>query len=92
MMRTVKTLSCNRKRRKTRRFVFTILLPIRIAWVTDFFFHQAGIQKKGDSKRKDDKDKSLEETNKKYFQGCQILERMVNQNIYDEISQGTVPT
>jgi hypothetical protein len=55
-------------------------------------FFQAGIQKKGDSKRKDDKGKSLEETNKKYFQGCQILERMVNQNIYDEISQGTVPT
>jgi dynein intermediate chain 1, axonemal len=44
------------------------------------------VTKKTDAKRKDEKSKASEESNKKYFQSCQILERMVNQNIYDEIS------
>lgn len=47
-----------------------------------------GLQKREEMKRKDDKSKITEEYNKKYFQKCQVLERMVNQNIYDEIAHG----
>lgn len=44
--------------------------------------------KKDESKKKEDKTKASEQLNKKYLQSWQILERMVNQNIYDEIAQG----
>lgn len=47
-----------------------------------------GLQKHVEMKRGDAKTKAAEEFNRKYFQKCQILERMVNQNIYDEISHG----
>ncbi|XP_055698577.1 dynein intermediate chain 2, ciliary isoform X1 [Phlebotomus papatasi] len=43
--------------------------------------------KKDESKKKEDKTKASEQLNKKYLQSWQILERMVNQNIYDEIAQ-----
>lgn len=35
-----------------------------------------------------EKNKSNEELNKKYLQCWQILERMINQNIYDDIALG----
>lgn len=47
-----------------------------------------GLQKHSELKHTDAKSKATEEFNRKYFQKCQILERMVNQNIYDEISHG----
>lgn len=47
-----------------------------------------GLQKHAEMKRGDAKTKASEEFNRKYFQKCQILERMVNQNIYDEIAHG----
>lgn len=43
--------------------------------------------KKDETKRKEDKNKASEQMNKKYLQAWQILERMVNQNIFDEIAQ-----
>lgn len=39
-------------------------------------------------KKKSDKSQVSEELNKKYLQCWQILERMVNQNIFDDIAQG----
>lgn len=45
-----------------------------------------GLQKHAEMKRGDAKTKATEEFNRKYFQKCQILERMVNQNIFDEIA------
>lgn len=48
-----------------------------------------GLQKHAEMKRGDAKTKATEEFNRKYFQKCQILERMVNQNIFDEIAHGT---
>lgn len=47
-----------------------------------------GLQKHAEMKRGDAKTKANEEFNRKYFQKCQILERMVNQNIFDEIAHG----
>lgn len=47
-----------------------------------------GLQKHAEMKRGDAKSKATEEFNRKYFQKCQILERMVNQNIFDEIAHG----
>lgn len=47
-----------------------------------------GLQKHAEMKRGDAKTKAAEEFNRKYFQKCQILERMVNQNIFDEIAHG----
>lgn len=47
-----------------------------------------GLQKAVELKRGDGKSKVFEEYNKRYFQKCQVLERMVNQNIYDEIAHG----
>lgn len=47
-----------------------------------------GLQKHAEMKRGDAKTKATEEFNRKYFQKCQILERMVNQNIFDEIAHG----
>lgn len=47
-----------------------------------------GLQKHAELKRGDAKTKAAEEFNRKYFQKCQILERMVNQNIFDEIAHG----
>lgn len=47
-----------------------------------------GLQKHAEMKRGDAKAKANEEFNRKYFQKCQILERMVNQNIFDEIAHG----
>ena len=47
-----------------------------------------GLQKHAEMKRGDAKSKVTEEFNRKYFQKCQILERMVNQNIFDEIAHG----
>lgn len=47
-----------------------------------------GLQKVAELKRGDGKNKVAEEFNKRYFQKCQVLERMVNQNIYDEIAHG----
>lgn len=41
---------------------------------------------KREIKQKNDKKKTAEELNKKYLQCWQILERMINQNIYDEIA------
>lgn len=35
-----------------------------------------------------EKNKSNEELNKKYLQCWKILERMINQNIYDDIALG----
>ena len=49
-----------------------------------------GLQKHTELKRTDAKSKATEEYNRKYFQKCQILERMVNQNIFDEISHGEI--
>lgn len=49
-----------------------------------------GLQKNSELKRSDAKSKATEEYNRKYFQKCQILERMVNQNIFDEISHGEI--
>ncbi|XP_021701642.1 dynein intermediate chain 2, ciliary isoform X2 [Aedes aegypti] len=45
------------------------------------------LHKRDEKSRKDDKAKQTEEFNKRYLQACQIIERMVNQNIYDEIAQ-----
>lgn len=42
--------------------------------------------KKDETRKKDDKSKAAEELNKKYLQCWQILERMVNQNIFDDIA------
>lgn len=50
-----------------------------------------GLQKHAEMKRGDAKAKAGEEFNRKYFQKCQILERMVNQNIFDEIAHGKRP-
>lgn len=50
-----------------------------------------GLQKHAEMKRGDAKTKAVEEFNRRYFQKCQILERMVNQNIFDEIAHGKVP-
>lgn len=47
-----------------------------------------GLQKHAEMKRGDAKTKAAEEFNRKYSQKVQILERMVNQNIFDEISHG----
>lgn len=47
-----------------------------------------GLQKHAEMKRGDAKTKAVEEFNRRYFQKCQILERMVNQNIFDEIAHG----
>jgi dynein intermediate chain 1, axonemal len=47
-----------------------------------------GLQKHAEMKRGDAKSKATEEFNRKYLQKCQILERMVNQNIFDEIAHG----
>ena len=47
-----------------------------------------GLQKHAEMKRGDAKTKAAEEFNRKYFQKAQILERMVNQNIFDEIAHG----
>lgn len=41
---------------------------------------------KKEEKKREDKTKTTEQMNKKYLQSWQILERMVNQNIFDEIS------
>lgn len=51
-----------------------------------------GISAKKDTERMKKGDKALatEELNKKYLQCWQILERMINQNIYDDIAQGTL--
>ncbi|XP_050078995.1 dynein intermediate chain 2, ciliary [Anopheles maculipalpis] len=46
-----------------------------------------GLQRRDEKSRKDEKAKQAEEFNKRYLQACQIIERMVNQNIYDEIAQ-----
>lgn len=46
------------------------------------------ISHKKELMKKDDKNKIAEELNKKYLQCWQILERMINQNIYDDIAQG----
>ncbi|XP_055383476.1 dynein intermediate chain 2, ciliary [Condylostylus longicornis] len=43
--------------------------------------------KRDDQKKKIDKTQQAEELNKKYLKCWQILERMINQNIYDEIAQ-----
>lgn len=43
--------------------------------------------KREEFKRKEDKNKQAEELNKKYLQCWQILERMINQNIFDDIAQ-----
>ncbi|XP_058818163.1 dynein intermediate chain 2, ciliary isoform X3 [Topomyia yanbarensis] len=45
------------------------------------------LHKRDEKSRKDDKAKQTEEFNKRYLQACQIIERMVNQNIYDEIAR-----
>lgn len=45
-----------------------------------------GLQKHAEQKRADSKAKATEEFNRKYLQKCQVLERMVNQNIFDEIA------
>lgn len=45
-------------------------------------------KKKEERKYRDDKARAKEEADRKRLQACQILERMVNQNIYDEIAQG----
>ncbi|CAH1718635.1 unnamed protein product [Chironomus riparius] len=45
-----------------------------------------GLQKHAEMKRGDAKTKAAEEFNRKYFQKAQVLERMVNQNIFDEIA------
>jgi dynein intermediate chain 1, axonemal len=47
-----------------------------------------GLQKHAEMKRGDAKTRAVEEFNRRYFQKCQILERMVNQNIFDEIAHG----
>ncbi|CRK96455.1 CLUMA_CG009995, isoform A [Clunio marinus] len=47
-----------------------------------------GLQKHAELKRGDAKNKATEEFNRKYLQKCQILERMVNQNIFDDIAHG----
>jgi dynein intermediate chain 1, axonemal len=47
-----------------------------------------GLQKHVEMKRSDAKTKASEEFTRKYLQKCQVLERMVNQNIFDEISHG----
>lgn len=39
--------------------------------------------------KKGDKTIANEKLNKKYLQCWQILERMINQNIFDEIAQGS---
>ncbi|XP_037903642.1 dynein intermediate chain 2, ciliary isoform X3 [Hermetia illucens] len=46
-----------------------------------------GAYKKEESKKKSDKNQATEELNKRYLQCWQILERMINQNIYDDIAQ-----
>jgi dynein intermediate chain 1 len=46
------------------------------------------LQKQVELKRTDSKGKAQEEYNRRYFQKCQVLERMVNQNIFDEIAHG----
>jgi len=51
-----------------------------------------GLQKHTELKRGDGKTKATEEFNRKYFQKAQILERMVNQNIFDEIAHGEMMT
>lgn len=48
-----------------------------------------GLQKHAEMKRGDAKTKAAEEFNRKYFQKAQVLERMVNQNIFDEIAHGS---
>lgn len=45
-----------------------------------------GMQKHTEAKRIDGKSKTTEEFNRKYLQKAQVLERMVNQNIFDEIA------
>lgn len=49
-----------------------------------------GLQKHAELKRGDVKSKVTEEFNRKYYQKCQILERMVNQNIFDDIAHGKI--
>lgn len=44
--------------------------------------------KKDVEKKRNDKSLANEELNKAYLQCWQILERMINQNIFDEIAQG----
>lgn len=45
-------------------------------------------KKDNDKSKKGEKTIANEELNKAYLQAWQILERMINQNIYDEIAQG----
>lgn len=45
-------------------------------------------KKDNDKLKKGEKTIANEELNKAYLQAWQILERMINQNIYDEIAQG----
>lgn len=45
-------------------------------------------KKDSDKSKKGEKTIANEELNKAYLQAWQILERMINQNIYDEIAQG----
>lgn len=51
-------------------------------------FNQSSTKK--ELKKKSEKNQANEELNKKYLQSWQILERMVNQNIFDDIAQGEV--
>lgn len=45
------------------------------------------LKKDAEKAKKSDKNASTDELNKKYLQCWQVLERMINQNIYDEIAQ-----
>lgn len=45
-------------------------------------------KKETEKSKKQDKALATEELNKAYLQAWQILERMINQNIYDDIAQG----
>lgn len=69
-----------------------------MSFYTEYFFlisqhaaaaASAGLPMKKDSEKtkQSDKNAATEELNKKYLQCWQILERMINQNIYDDIAQ-----
>lgn len=48
----------------------------------------APTKKDSEKSKKQDKVTANEELNRAYLQAWQVLERMINQNIYDEIAQG----